>query len=214
MRKFLIRFRRVAMFMAIVCACFVCGLMLTGCGAPTWLTDAGNIVATIGMSFTSLSAFIAGLTGNVALAALLTTVSAWISKVQTDIADLSLLISQYQQSPSTGLLATIESSLADVQANVQQDFANLGLPAAVLSVVAGVAGLAEGLLVKWSTAVGAVKSAAFGSKEFHAAVEHMNSVAKSLPQDTAAFKAAVNALFDKKTGDAQVDAALAKTPRI
>jgi hypothetical protein len=211
--KFLIAYRRFFQVVALAAFLFAITSILTACGVPTWLSDAGNIIALVGSSFTSLASFIAALTGNVALAAGLAAVSTWITKVQSGVTDLEELISQYKASPTTGLLGEIESSLTDLQQNVQQDFSNLGLPASVLSVIAGIASEAESLLVEWGTAIAGVKTAT-SSAQLHAAVAHISTMADSLPQSIANYKQAVNKILSTPTGDAQTDAALAKTKKL
>jgi hypothetical protein len=192
---------------------FTAAMCMAACGVPAWLTDAGSIIALVGSSFTSIAAFVAGLTGNAALAALLTTVSKWITTVQTGISDLQALITQYQASPSTGLLAEIEAALTDLKTNVQQDFSNLGLPPAVLSVIAGIAALAANTLAEWDLAIQGIKTAPT-STAFKEATARLSAVADALPQAISAYKVNVNKILTTKTGDAQVDAALAKTPHI
>jgi len=211
--KFLIKHR--SAFFAIGFAMLVLGLVLplAGCGVPAWLSDAGSIVTLVGASFTSIASFIAGLTGNTALAALLATVSAWITKVQSGVTDLTSLITQYQQGPSTGLLADIEAALGDLQANVEQDFSNLGLPASVLSVITGIAGVAENLLAEWGAAIAGVKGATT-STEYRTATARMADLADNLPAAIATYKASVNKILGTPTGDAVVDAALAAAPRL
>ena len=211
--RFLIAYRRQFMLAAFGILLATIALPMMGCGIPAWLTDAQSVIGVIGASFTSIASFIAALTGNAALSAALAVVSAWITKVQTGVSDLEELITQYQDSPSTGLLANIESALADLQANVVQDFSNLGLPSSVLNVISGIAGLVDGLLTKWSAAISGVKTAASPS-HFKAATAHMTFLAESLPDDIAQLKAGVNGYLTAKTGDAEVDAALAATPKL
>jgi hypothetical protein len=213
MMRFLIKYRRTFMLFSFLLFLLALTLPLMGCGVPVWLSDAGSIIGEISLAFTSVASFIAGLTGNVALAALLATVATWITKVQAGISDLQTLISQYQASPNPGLLGDIESALSDLQTNVAQDFSNLGLPAAVLNVIAGIAGLANRLLLGWSQAISGVKTAKT-SADFKVAMNKFTVLADGLPQSIAQFKSDVNAILTTKTGDAAVDAALAKTPKI
>lgn len=212
-RNFLIRSRRAFFMVTLASFAFTLCLLMTGCAAPVWLTDASEIITLVGASFTSIASFIAGLTGNAALAALLAIVSTWIGKVQTGLGDITALITQYTAAPSATLLAEIEAALADVTANVKQDFSNLGLPASILSVIAGIAALALNLLTEWSAAITGVTTAST-STELHAAVEKINTLGNALPQAMADFKAGVNAVLSTPTGDAEIDAALAKATRV
>jgi hypothetical protein len=211
--RLLITFRCASMLVALAFAVLAVCIPLAACGVPVWLSDAYSIIALVGSSFASIASFVAGLTGNAALSAALATVSVWITKVQAVISDLTELISQYQASASTGLLAQIESALADLQANVAQDFSNLGLPPEVLSVISGIAGLADNLLTEWSTAISGVKTAKT-TAEFHAANAKLTTLADGLPERMKTYASDVNAILTKTTGDPLVDAALAKTPKL
>jgi hypothetical protein len=213
MMSFLIQHRRFFSRLSLWSFAFTICMMATACAAPTWLTDATNILTVVGASFTSIASFIAGLTGNTALAALLAVVSTWIAKVQTGLSDLSTLVAQYQEAPSATLLSEIEAGLEDVTTNVQQDFSNLGLPASILSVITGIAALALNLLTEWSVAIAGVKNAATPD-DFKAASATLSDLAKNLPQQVATFKAGVNGILNTPTGDAEVDAALAKATRL
>lgn len=210
--KFLIAHRRNFHLLGCLMLLAFATTLLTGCAAA-WLTDAGSILFMIGQSMTSVAAFVAALSGNTALAALLTTISEWITTVQAGIADLQTLIAQYKANASTGLLADIEAALATLQTNVKQDFSNLGLPPAVLTVIAGIAGLATNLLAEWSLAINGIKTAAT-SAEHAAAYAKMSSLADALPASMAQYKTAVNGLLTAKTGDPATDAALAKVPLV
>ena len=211
--SFLIQHRRFFSRLSFWGFAFTLCMMVTACAAPTWLTDATNILTVVGASFTSIASFIAGLTGNTALAAMLAVVSTWITKVQTSLSDLSALVAQYQATPNATLLANIEAGLEDVTTNVQQDFSNLGLPASILSVITGIAALALNLLTEWSVAISGVKTASTPD-EFKAASAKLGDLVKNLPQQVATFKASVNGILNTPTGDAEIDAALAKAIRL
>lgn len=213
MLKALSTYRRELRLLSFILFAFAVTVPMMGCGVPAWLTDASSIIALVGASITSVGSFIAGLTGNAALAAALAVVSTWITKVQTGLADLTALISQYQKSPSASLLGSIESALSDVTSNVQQDFSNLGLPSTVLSVIAGIASLAYNLLAEWSAAISGVKTAST-SEDFKAATAKMADLASALPQAMENYRNSVNAILTTKTGDPMVDSALAKASTI
>ena len=202
MKSFLIRHHRLFMALFVASTALTLAFALSGCAAPTWLSDAGNILAMVGASVTSLGSFIATLTGNVALAAALAEVSTWITKIQTGISDLETLVSQYDESKDPTVLTNIEAGLADVQANLKQDFSNLGLPASVLSVIAEVAGLALTQITAWGSLIPGFKAAAG------------DTFAVIVPKTKAEYKAAHNAIVTKPTGDTTIDAALAKTKKL
>lgn len=198
MKRFLIQHAR--LFLRVACFLFI-GLVcmtLAGCGIPTWLTDAQGIIGVVATSITSIGALIAGLTGNAALAAGLAVVSAWVTKLETGISDVEALVTQYNEAPDPTLLANIEAALADVEANLQQDFSNLGLPPAFLTVASGVAALALSQLEAWGSLIPALKATA------------MSTIIIKRPYTKAEYKALVKELFATKTGDPEVDAALAK----
>lgn len=199
--KFLIHYRRQFMTLAVVLMIGTFAMMLSGCGVPTWLTDANSLIALVGSSFASVASFIAGLSGNAALAAALNKVSAWITDVETAIQDLETLIGQYNGSHDAGVLANIEAALAALKANVATDFSNLGLPSAVLNIIAGVAGLALEQLTAWGSLIPGLTAKA--GESF--------TVVRAMTK--AEYTAAVNALF-VPTGDAETDAAIAKVQKL
>lgn len=200
--KFLITHRRAFWALSIFSGLFALSTVLSACGAPAWLTDAGSIIALVGSSFASIGSFIAGLTGNAALAAALAEVSTWVTKIETGLSDVETLVSQYQENANPTLLADIESALADVETNVQQDFSNLGLPASVLSVIAGIAGLALSQLEAWGSLITTIKTAA------------LQTVTLKVPMSKKEYKTAVNKILSTPTGDPHVDEALAKAKRL
>lgn len=202
MKKFCVRYHRQLILLAVVLAIFPVAMFMAGCGAPTWLTDANTVIGLVGSSIASIGAFIAGLTGNAALATALAVVAAWVTKIQTGINDLEELVSQYQAAPNPTLLTDIESALADVQTNLAQDFSNLGLPTEVLSVIAGIAGLALTQIEAWGSLLPALSAKA------------MTTVTLKVPYTKAEYKALVDKILSTPTGDAAVDAALAKVKRL
>ena len=211
--RFLIRNRRAFTTFGFALMLIVFCLHMTACGIAAWLSSAGSIIGTVSATFISLAAFVAGLTGNTALATLLTTVSTWITLIQTGLSDLNALIAQYKASPSATLLAQIESALADVQANIKQDFSNLGLPSSVLAVISSVAGEAAQLLLSWDEAIQGIKTANT-TAEAHAAMQKLDTLSASLDADIAAYRGRVNYILGETTGDPATDAALAATPKI
>lgn len=213
MRSFLIHHRKQLFAFSSIVAMFGVTMLVAGCAAPTWLGDASQVIGLVGAAIASIGSFVAGLTGNAALAAALAVVGAWVTKVQTGIADLTELIQQYQSAPNSTLLQKIEAALADLQANVAQDFSNLGLPSEILTIISGIAGLALGLLTQWSALFNNV-AAAKTADEYRVASHALAHAVKNLSQSMAVFKAQVNAVLELKTGDAATDAALAKVPRL
>lgn len=200
--RFCLIYRRPLFGVAAAFAFLAFMLPMMGCAAPTWLTDASQIITLVGASFASIASFVAGLTGNAALAAALAVVSTWITNVQAGLSDIETLVDQYNEAPNPTLLSDIESALADVEQNVQTDFSNLGLPASILSVIAGIAGLALQQLVAWRSLFPSVSISA-GSK-----------FTITVPMTKKEFKAAVNKILETPTGDRIVDVALAKAVRL
>ncbi len=199
---FLVRHRRAFSTVSMFLFLCVATLFVAGCGVPAWLQDANNIIGLVGTSITAIGAFIAGLTGNAALAAGLAEVNAWIVKVEQGITDLETLIAQYNSSQDASTLAKIEAALADVETNLAQDFSNLGLPAGVLSTIAGIAGLALSQIQAWGSLLPAAKATP------------MERFTVITPFDKAQYKAMVNKILATPTGDAEVDAALAKVHKL
>jgi hypothetical protein len=192
-------------FVALFVACFglTCAFLVAGCaGLPQWLSDAPTILATVGTSITSVIGLLAALTGNPALSAASLAISAWITKVSTAIQDVETLVKQYQADESTTLLGDIEAALATAEADINTDFSNLGLPASFLSVVTQIAALALSQLQAWGTLIPSLSAKA------------MESVSLKVPYSKKEYEAAFNKILDTPTGDATVDAALARIKRL
>lgn len=202
LRFFLIRHARHFMMLALVLTLGVVTMAMSGCGVPPWLSDAGSIIGLVGTSITTIGSFIAALTGNAALAAGLAVVSDWISKVEVGISDVEELVNQYNAAPTPGLLANIEAALSDVEANLVQDFSNLGLPTSFLTVVSGIAALALSQLQAWGSLIPALKANA------------LESFTVKRPYSKAEYRDLVNKLLATPTGDTTVDAALAKVKKL
>jgi hypothetical protein len=201
-RTFLVRHTRHFFQLALVLTIGLFTLAMSGCGVPTWLSDAQNIVALVGTSITAIGSFLAGLTGNAALAAGLAVLSTWITKVEQGVSDIETLVTQYNASPTPTLLSDIEAALIDVETNIQQDFSNLGLPTSILSVVTGIAALALSQLEAWGSLLPAIKAGA------------MATFIVKTPYTKAEYKELINKILSTPTGDAEVDVALAKAKRL
>lgn len=191
-------------FMAVACILVmgVFTLAMAGCGVPTWLTDAQSIVTLVGTSITAIGSFIAALTGDAALAAGLAVVSDWITKIDQVIGDLETLVEQYNAAPNQTLLADIESALTDVEANLVPDFSNTGLPTSVLSIIAGISALALSQIQAWGSLIPAAQANA------------MTTFTVKTPYTKAQYKRLVNQILSRPTGDAKIDAALARAKKL
>ena len=88
LRNFLSRHRLHFHNLGLFLIAFGIMLCVTGCaGVPAWLTEAQSIIGQVGISIATIGSFIAGLTGNVALAAILAEVSTWITDIENGITE-------------------------------------------------------------------------------------------------------------------------------
>ena len=77
----------------------------------------------------------------------------------------------------------------------------------------GIAGVAVTLLTQWSALFQGVATATTAA-EYRTASHKLADALENLPQAKKAFADQVNAILNTKTGDATVDAALAKATRV
>lgn len=193
--KFLVQHHR--LFTGLGCALLGLSLLslVAGCAAPTWITDISNLLPIVLSAFAGLSSVVLGYLGAGTLASTITT---WITEIQNGIADIQEMVKQYEAAPNPTLLSNIEALLADVSANIQQDFSNLGIPAALLAIIASVASIALETLQSISSVIPALAAKA-GDK-----------FTVTTPKTKAELKAALQAVFSAPTGDAKLDSLLAK----
>ena len=209
MKKFCTENRRALLTLSMISGVFAVCMGIMACGVPTWLTDAESLVPIVAASVTSILSFIAGMTGDSALSALLTTITGIISDVGNGLADLEKLISDYKASPSDSLLTQIEAVAEDIKANLAQVLSNTGLPAALAATIAAWANLALSQLEAWLAVLPNLKAAVVAQN-----VHTLAKPADDRIMSAAALKSAFNAILDTRTGDAKVDAALAKAVRV
>jgi hypothetical protein len=205
-RNFFSRHRQHFNTIGLCLVAFGLTLCVTGCAAPTWLTDAQSIIGQVGVSIATIGSFIASLTGNAALAAVLAEVSTWITEVENGITDLESLISQYTSTPNSTLLTQIEAALTDVQTNLQKDFSNLGIPASILAVIAGIAALALSQLEAWGSLIPGLKAA----DTLEAKLSFLHSQPKAPGLTAAEYQAEVVRILSTPQDDPTAESALAK----
>lgn len=196
--------------LSVVSALFTMCYVLTGCGLPTWLTDASSIIPVLISSITSIGSFVASLTGNTALAAELAVVTRILDDVEAGLADIETLIAEYKANPSETLLQKIDDVAKLVTNNIQKILTDSGLPSIIASKVQSLARLVLTQLESWLSLLPVLKPAV--GVAAHALAGQ--SVTFTVPLDHATFKAQFNAIYDAPTGDVEIDEALAKARRI
>jgi hypothetical protein len=209
MKQFCTNHRRALLTLSLVSGLFAVCLCMTACNVPAWLTDAESLIPIIAASVTSILSFVAGMTGDPKLSALLNVITGIIADVGNGLADLEKLISDYKASPSDPLLAQIEAVAADIKANLAQVLSNTGLPAALAATINSWANLALSQLEAWLAVLPSLKAAVVAQS-----VHTLAKPADDRIMSAAALKDSFNAILDTKTGDPAVDAALAKAVRV
>jgi hypothetical protein len=209
MKQFCANHRRALLTLSLVSGLFAVCMCMTACNVPAWLTDAESLIPIIAASVTSILSFVAGITGDPKLSALLNVIVGIITDVGNGLADLEKLISDYKASPSDPLLVQIEAVAADIKANLAQVLSNTGLPPALAATINSWAQLALSQLEAWLAVLPSLKAAVMAQN-----VHTLSKPADDRIMSAAALKDSFNAILDKKTGDPKVDKALAKAIRI
>lgn len=202
MRQFCFRHRYFFFTLSLACALFAVCMVMSGCNTPAWLTDAEQLIPILGATITSVLSFIAGLTGNPALSAVLGTISTIITDVGNGLAELETLINQYKSSPNETTLQKIEDIANLISSNLNQILQATGLPDAIASKIQAWASLVLSQLEAWLAILPALKTAALTGK---VSAKPLNDQIMS----ASALKSAANEIWATKTGDPAVDAALA-----
>ena len=195
MRSFVIAHHRAFVQFGLALFIVSAALFVCGCAVPTWISDIDNLIPVILSAFGGLASVITGFLGGSALE---TTITNWITEIETGVNDVEELVEQYQQSADPTVLNDIEAALADVKTNLQTDFSNLGLPAVLLSVIAQVASITLATLQAIVSVI-----PAFAAKAG-------TTLSITVPMNKAELRGAYQTLFKKTTGDPKLDALLLK----
>jgi hypothetical protein len=173
-------------------------MLMSGCAVPVWLVDAEGIGALVVEAAGSITAFIAGLTGDSVIAAIGTAVSAWGAKVEAGLKNVNGLIENYKTTPGESLLAEIDAAAQEVSADITTLGTIEGIPPAVLTV-----------LQSWATQITNELNSLVSLLPLAQAKPTAGSLATvQFPTLKADFIAAHNAVLTTPSGHAGVDAVL------
>lgn len=110
-------------------------MLVTGCSAPTFLTDLEAVIPTISFGLGGILTLIGGLTKNPAYATAATEIEAVAQKVDDEVEQINELIAAYKKSPDDTTLANIEAGINEVVADLQPLLAPIGLPASETAII-------------------------------------------------------------------------------
>jgi hypothetical protein len=200
--------RRYALPVFFMSTALLCCIHLAGCTASaTWLTDASSVIEAVLASISALSGVIAAF---VPAAGVLSNA---LNIALQEVTEIQSLVSQYQTSPSETLLQKIEAAIQLVITNLQPLLSPTGVPAAAAQKLEAIAQAILSQFEAWAALIPSLKAVTTsGTASVTVSSAHVAQLAaaKSLPLDSEHFKAKINAIIAKPTGDAVVDAAFAK----
>jgi hypothetical protein len=201
MIRFCTKYQKLFFVMFMLQLAFLC----SGCGALTWLTDAGNILPIVGTMITGILTLVGGLTGATLPAAIATIVVGVISAALKGVADIEAMVNEYKQNPSPTLLGSIEAGVKAVTDNINQFLTD------TLGTIANTAlqGKLKAILALVLTEIEAFASLLPALK-----VKAGQNLTVTVPMTSKESKAAYNAIITAPTGDHAVDAMLAKLPKL
>lgn len=183
--------------------CFIS--LISGCMAPTWITDATNIIPQLIISAGSILSLISILTGNPADAALFNQISAWGNKLLAGFKNVEELISEYNANPNDTLLQKIEDVANLVVSDIKTFDDIIGVPPALSTKLQALAQIVLQQFEAWITLLPLMKTAARAAG---------TQITITPPLDKKTFKQQFNDVLLAPTGDPDVDAKLATVKKL
>jgi len=175
---------------------------LAACSLPQWIATAQSILPIAAEMAAGIIALIGAFAGgpDAGAIATLNTVMTAVGKALTDI---QAMVEEYNSTPSTTLLGSIQAAIKAVTDQISQLLTDTGITNTALQAkVVDILQLLMNEVTAWASLVPIINAAA-GSK-FELIV----------PLDAKGFKQAYNAILATPTGVAEVDEALAKVKRL
>jgi hypothetical protein len=202
MKKFCTKYHRLFVVLLLVQV----SLLVVGCGALTWLTDAQNILPIVGNMVGLVLTLIATLSGGSILpVAIATVVTEVITRALAGIKDIEAMVAEYKSTPTTDKLSQIEAATKAIIDNLDS-FLN-----DTLGTIANQA-LHEKIKAILTLVLNEVVAFASLLPALHASAGQKISI--TVPLTSKAAKDAFNAILSTPSGDAAVDAALAQLKKL
>jgi hypothetical protein len=209
-RRFCMRYRLAFQWLFVISSCVFAGLMLSGCMVPVWLTDATAIIPVLTSASASLLGAIGTLAGDPKLGGVATQLTAWGQKIEAGLNQVETLIQEYKQNPSDALIVQIQNAIQEVLKDLNTLGPQLNIPAPLQAKIQAYIQLVQAQLESLAALMGVLKpSVAAGTR----IMDLVGQNAK-VPMNKKEAKAAFNKILSDPTGDAGVDAAMAKAKKL
>lgn len=104
--------------------------LVTGCAAPTFLTDLEQIIPIASAAVAGILSIIGSFAGQPELLAVSAAISAVAGKVEADLKTVDTLIASYKQNPNDTVLQNIESAINTAIGSLQAVLQVNGVPSA------------------------------------------------------------------------------------
>lgn len=204
MKPFLTRYHNAIKIACAVSSCIFFGCLLMGCSAPTWISDAENLIPLIVTGATSVLTFIAALHGGSIDPALLAEINSIATKVEAGLKNIETTWNAYKSSPNDTTLENIEAATQAAISDINAFFQVTGLPAAEGTKLTELFQLILNEVESLASLIPAAKSA----------VAAHTTITVNTPMSPHEFKAAFNGLIEPNTGTESVDVALAQAKKL
>ena len=182
--------------------------LIAGC-AGTFFSEAPSVIQAIIGSVAAIAAalsFVPGL-GTEAAA-----ISAILTAADNEASEIEMLIQQYQTTPNETTLQKIEAAIQLAISNMTKLLSPLNIPPALATKIGNIAQVMLDQFEAWAALIASIKVPASGKLEV---TDHAKAAAAMSKLLTAKqYKTRVNDILDTPTGDATVDAAFARSPRL
>jgi hypothetical protein len=194
-------------------ACLFFAVALAGCtGVASWITSAPQIISIAGSMALGILSFAASLVGKTLTASTVAKITAVITDVEGGLNDIDKMVAEYQATvpPPVGLLAEITTATQAVIDNINAFMADTGIDSAG----ATPSPTQKKIIAILDLVLSEVESFASLIPIFGEAAVAGSKVTITIPMSSKAAKDKYNAILTTSSGDAVVDAALAKLKKL
>jgi hypothetical protein len=194
-------------------------LNLAACGLATWLSDANTILPVVLDSVLGVLTLVSTLRGGALSPAEADAITNFGASIQNALQQIQTMVDDYEQSASATLLAEITAAVNAVKSDLANFLPTVRITdPATQAEIEDVFTLVSEQITAWATVIPALTGTATATVPTPAGSAHLTVAHDKFelvtPLSKKAYKAAYNAILARMTGNAEVDAALAKLKRL
>jgi hypothetical protein len=194
-------------------------LNLAACGLATWLSDANTILPVLLDSVLGVLTLVSTLRGGALSPAEADAITNFGASIQNALQQIQTMVDDYEQSASATLLGEITAAVNAVKTDLANFLPTIHVTdPATQAEIEDIFTLVSEQITAWATVIPALTGTATATVPPMPTTEHLTVIHDKFelvtPLSKKAYKAAYNAILARTTGNAEVDAALAKLKRL